>query len=46
MQIVGRELNIRSAGEYVIDIVLVRVPVEIEGHAVGGIACVTEASFK
>ena len=46
MDVVGRELNIGSADKDVINIVLVRMSVKVEWHAVRGVACVSEASFK
>ena len=46
MDVVGRELDVGRADEDVIYVMLVGGSVEVEGHAVRGVACVTEASFE
>ncbi len=46
MDVVRRELDIGRADEDVINTVLVGVSVEVEGHAVGGITYVAEASLN
>lgn len=46
MDVVSRKLDIGRADEDVIDIEFVIRPVEVEGHVVGGVACISKASFQ